>query len=135
MELMTTLFWRCLALVFVAVGFVGLLLPVMPTVPFLIAALWAASKGWPSLEERLLNHPKYGPDIRAWRETRSIRRNAKWAASLMMLGGYIILWFIPTPPVWAKLTVGSVLLIVGVFIWTRPEFFNETSLTNENADS
>lgn len=135
MELMTTVFWRSLALTFVAVGCVGLVLPVMPTVPFLIAALWAASKGWPSLEEKLLSHPKYGADIRAWRDTRSIRRSAKWAASLMMLGGYIVLWFIPTPPLWAKITVGAILILVGVFIWTRPDFINQTHPTHDNSDA
>lgn len=135
MELMTTVFWRSLALTFVAVGCVGLVLPVMPTVPFLIAALWAASKGWPSLEEKLLNHSKYGADIRAWRDTRSIRRSAKWAASLMMLGGYIVLWFIPTPPVWAKITTGVILFLVGVFIWTRPDLINHKRPTHDNSDA
>lgn len=123
MKLVAIMLWRCLALVMVLVGFIGLLLPVMPTVPFLIVALWAASKGWPSLEKKLINHPKYGADIRAWRDTRSIRRRAKLAAIIMMAGGYVILWFIPTPPVWAKSIVGVILFIVAIFIWTRPEIF------------
>lgn len=123
MKLVAIMLWRCLALVMVLVGFIGLLLPVMPTVPFLIVALWAASKGWPSLEEKLINHPKYGADIRAWRDTRSIRRRAKQAAIIMMAGGYVILWFIPTPPIWAKSIVGVILFIVAIFIWTRPEIF------------
>lgn len=115
------LFWRCLALVFVAIGLVGIALPVMPTVPFLIAALWAASKGWPELEQKLLDHPKYGPDIRAWREKRSIRRNAKWLTSVMMASGYIIMWLMPFPPIWLKLSVGVIMLIIAVWIWRRPE--------------
>ncbi|WP_198678804.1 YbaN family protein [Idiomarina aquatica] len=136
MQWMTTVFWRCLALSFVALGFIGLLLPVMPTVPFLIVALWAASKGWPSLERKLLEHPKYGADIRAWRETRSVRRSAKWAAILMMTGGYIILWFIQWPPVWLKITVGVILVSVGSWLWTRPDLV-ETIKSNdhENTDA
>ena len=53
--------WRCIAILFVLLGIIGLALPVMPTVPFLIVALWAASKGWPQLETWLLNNPKDGP--------------------------------------------------------------------------
>lgn len=121
MQWVSIVFWRCFALVFVALGFVGLLLPVMPTVPFLIAALWAASKGWPSLEAKLLSHPKYGPDILAWRERRCIRRNAKWAATIMMAGGYIVLWFMKFPPTYLKIIVGIVLTTVAIWLWLRPE--------------
>ena len=87
--------WRCIAILFVLLGIIGLALPVMPTVPFLIVALWAASKGWPQLETWLLNHPKYGPDLIAWREHRQIRRRNKIIAILMMASGYLISWFIP----------------------------------------
>lgn len=51
------LLWRALALVFVALGLIGAFLPVLPTVPFLLAAAWAAGRGWPALEDWLLGHP------------------------------------------------------------------------------
>lgn len=118
---MKIILWRGLALTFVGIGGIGLLLPVMPTVPFLIVALWAASKGWPTLEAKLLAHPKYGADIRAWREHRAIRRKAKWVSTLMMAGGYIIMWLLPLPPEWLKVLVGVIMLVVGVWIWRLPE--------------
>jgi len=40
--------YRALALSAVAAGSLGLLLPVLPTVPFLLVALWAASRGAPA---------------------------------------------------------------------------------------
>ena len=64
---MKTLFWRCLVVIFVILGFIGALLPGMPTTVFLILAAWAASKGWPQMDAWLLNHPKYGATLRAWR--------------------------------------------------------------------
>ncbi|MGM0526173.1 MAG: YbaN family protein [Pseudomonadota bacterium] len=121
MQWLSVAFWRLLAFLFILLGFIGLLLPVMPTVPFLIVALWAASKGWPALEAKLLGHPKYGADIRAWRENRSIRRSAKWAATLMMSAGYIVLWFIDVSPMPLKVVVGMVLLLAAIWIWSRPE--------------
>jgi Uncharacterized protein conserved in bacteria len=60
---MKTLFWRSLVVVFVILGFIGALLPGMPTTVFLILAAWAASKGWPQMDAWLLNHPKYGPNL------------------------------------------------------------------------
>ena len=55
---MKTLFWRCLVVIFVILGFIGVLLPGMPTTVFLILAAWAASKGWPQMDAWLINHPK-----------------------------------------------------------------------------
>lgn len=127
-DLLIRLFWRTLALFFVLLGIIGIALPVMPTVPFLIAALWAASKGWPRLESWLINHPKYGPDIRAWRESRVVKRRSKVLALVMMTGGYVILWvFVPQVPVWLKAVVGVVLISVGYWLATRPESVPQSS--------
>jgi len=121
-ELLMKILWRSLAAFFVLLGLIGIALPVMPTVPFLIAALWAASKGWPRLETWLVNHPKYGPDIRAWRDNRVVKRRSKVIALVMMAGGYVILWlFVPQVPVWLKVTVGVVLVTVGAWLASRPE--------------
>ena len=62
------LLWRLVAIGAICLGGIGIVVPVLPTVPFLILAAFAASKGWPELERRLLDHPRYGPDIRGWRE-------------------------------------------------------------------
>ncbi|WP_289007690.1 YbaN family protein [uncultured Idiomarina sp.] len=121
-ELLIRLLWRALALFFVLLGLIGIALPVMPTVPFLIAALWAASKGWPRLEAWLLNHPKYGPDIKAWRDHRVVKRRSKLIALVMMATGYLVLWlFVPQVPVWLKAIVGVVLVVVGCWLAARPD--------------
>ncbi|RUO69499.1 YbaN family protein [Idiomarina ramblicola] len=127
-SLLIRLLWRSLALFFVLLGLIGIALPVMPTVPFLIAALWAASKGWPRLEYWLINHPKYGPDIRAWRDNRVIKRRSKVIALVMMATGYLVLWLlVPQVPAWLKGLVGVVLLSVGYWLATRPEFVPENN--------
>ncbi|MDN5692036.1 MAG: YbaN family protein, partial [Acinetobacter sp.] len=46
---MKVLFWRTLVIVFIVLGFIGAILPGMPTTVFLILAAWAASKGWPQV--------------------------------------------------------------------------------------
>ena len=45
--------WRVAALAAFGIGVVGIVIPVLPTVPFLILSAWAASKGWPAFERRL----------------------------------------------------------------------------------
>ncbi|WP_180114736.1 YbaN family protein [Acinetobacter sp. YH12140] len=117
---MKTLFWRSLVVVFVILGFIGALLPGMPTTVFLILAAWAASKGWPQMDAWLLNHPKYGPTLRAWRENGTVPRKAKWFASIMMFVSGLIMLF-TSAPITVKIFTDLTMLIVGIWLWTRPE--------------
>ena len=117
---MQLLFWRCLVVIFITLGFIGALLPGMPTTVFLILAAWAASKGWPSMDAWLLNHPKYGKTLRAWRENGTVPRKAKWFASIMMSISGVLMMFTPAPW-WVKLFTNSVMLCVAIWLWTRPE--------------
>src|SRR5688572_26275467 len=77
---MAVLVWGLLAIVCIGLGLIGILLPVLPTVPFLLAAAAAASRGWPWLDQRLVSHPLFGPAIVRWRERGAVPRRAKWFA-------------------------------------------------------
>ncbi len=115
-----TILWRTLALICLALGVIGLLLPVVPTVPFLLAAAWAGGKGWPALEAWLLAHPALGPPIRDWRAHGAIPRRAKWLATVMMCGSATILWLAPVPP-WLRWGVYATMASVCLWMWLRPE--------------
>jgi len=112
--------WRGVALALLALGIVGIVVPVLPTVPFLLAAAWAAGRGWPALEQWLLNHPRYGPSIVRWRERGAVPRSAKWAASLMMLLSAAVLVASPAP-VLARIAVPLLMGAVALWLWKRPE--------------
>lgn len=117
---MKTVFWRSLVVIFIILGFIGALLPGMPTTVFLILAAWAASKGWPQMDAWLLNHPKYGATIRAWREQGTVPRKAKWFASVMMLISAIVMLF-TSAPFWVKVFTNLIMLSVAIWLWLRPE--------------
>lgn len=115
-----SLLWRALALLSLVLGLIGILLPVLPTVPFLLLAAWAAGKGWPALETWLLNHTHFGPHIRRWRERGAVPRRAKWLASLMMLASATGLAMTPLPLA-VKIAVPAVMAAVAIWLWRRPE--------------
>lgn len=117
---MKVLFWRSLVVLFVILGFIGAILPGMPTTVFLILAAWAASKGWPQMDDWLLNHPKYGSTLRDWRAHGTVPRKAKWLASIMMLISGIIMLF-TTAPLAVKAFTNITMLIVAIWLWRRPE--------------
>lgn len=114
------LLWRGLASVFLGLGALGVVLPGLPTTPFLLVAAWAGAKGWPALEARLLAHPRYGAMIRDWRERRAVPRRAKWLASALMLVTVSLLWLSPIV-LPARLAVTAILAGVAAWLWTRPE--------------
>ncbi len=111
---------------FLTVGFVslglggaGIVLPLLPTVPFLILAAFCFARSNPMLEQRLLKHPKFGPPILLWRETGAISRTGKRAAlSAFAVSSAISLVLLPLP--WSASPLVPA-LIVGTWIWRRPE--------------
>lgn len=62
----------------------GVLLPVLPTTPFLLVALWAFARGAPGWADQLRAHRRYGPMIRDWEERGAIPCRAKVLAVLTM---------------------------------------------------
>jgi len=114
------LWWRSLALLCVALGLIGVFLPGLPTVPFLLVAAWAGGKGWPALEAWLLKHPRHGPAIRRWRDHRAVPRRAKWLASATMVVSLVPIG-LSAAVWWLKLGMALFLGSVAVWLWRRPE--------------
>src|SRR5690554_7592012 len=81
------------ALVALICGLAGILLPLLPTTPFLLLAVWAASKGSPRLQKWILTHPKLGPPLIAWREQGAVPTSAKWLAGAALAISWAMLWF------------------------------------------
>ncbi len=118
-----TLLWRCLAVTALLLGLIGVFLPVLPTVPFVLLAAWAAGKGWPRLEAWLLEHPHFGIHIRQWREKGAVSRRGKWFASIAMLVSGVTLQFIPLPGgvIWFYWLIPLIFICVASWLWQRPE--------------
>ena len=69
--------WRLAGGLALLLGGIGVVLPLLPTVPFVILAAFCFARGHPEWERRLVAHPLFGPHIRAWREQGSISRRGK----------------------------------------------------------
>ncbi len=114
-------FYLCIGWLMVATGIVGAFLPVLPTTPFLLIALWCFSKSSPKLEAWLLSHPKFGPSLRNWRDHGAIPRRAKIAAVSLMTISYAIFWFGTEPSTTSATIVAAVMMGAALFVSTRPE--------------
>lgn len=103
----------------VALGAIGAFLPIMPTVPFLLLAVFCFARSNPAWEQKILDHPHWGPQVREWRERRAIPRRAKVMAVGAMSAGAVFTWFTLGVP-WVYLSL-AILCICGTWIATRNE--------------
>lgn len=105
--------------VLVGVGIVGLVTPIMPGFVFLLMALWCFARSSPRFENWMLEHPRFGESLQAWRREKSMTRKHKvYAIGAIALS--IVLSFFSTAPTWIKLVCGAVGLGVAIYLFARP---------------
>lgn len=100
-------------------GGIGVFLPLLPTVPFVILAAFCFARSSPALERRLLEHPRFGSHIRNWRDHGAISRKGKRAA-LAAFGISAVVGLIFAPFPWSLAPIAAA-AIGGTWIWRRPE--------------
>ena len=106
--------WGALAL-----GVVGIFLPVLPTTPLVLLAAWCFSRSSERLHRKLLDHPRLGPPIRDWEAHGVIRLRSKLLATAVVvpLVGYMAVWSGASG--WTK-GLAVLLAVWGLgFVWSR----------------
>jgi uncharacterized membrane protein YbaN (DUF454 family) len=107
-------------LTMLALGFLGMVLPVLPATPFFLAAAWFFSRSSPRLEKWLLDLPLVGEAIRDWQTHRAIGIRSKIVATGaigLCAAGIVHLSTLPTGVNGLALLV---MLLVVAFLWSRP---------------
>lgn len=104
-----------------ALGAVGIFVPLLPTTPFLLLAAACFSRSSRRLHSWLLNNRVFGPILRDWEEHGAIARKIKVVATVLMLALISYpLGFLPIP-VPAKIMAAASVAGVLIFIWSRPD--------------
>lgn len=114
-----TYLWAALGLICVALAIVGVVLPLLPTVPFLLLAAFFFARSSSRLHHWLLSHRRFGPIITDWNQSGTIRPRAKRLATLSIIIVPVIsaiVGFSIYIIIIQLVTLGLVL----IFIWTRP---------------
>tara|TARA_R100001198_G_C5238547_1_gene216069 strand:+ start:254 stop:664 length:411 start_codon:yes stop_codon:yes gene_type:complete len=66
-----------LGFLFVGIGFVGVIIPGLPTVTFMIIAAWFFAQSSPRFRQWILDHPMFGKHVTNWYERQIFPRIAK----------------------------------------------------------
>lgn len=112
--------WITIGLISLALGVIGIALPLLPTVPFLILSAFCFARSSQRLHDWLMDHPKFGPPVHDWNERGAIGRRVKYISSVSILAAFGLSFLFNVP---AKIIAIQAVCLIGVaiFIWTRPD--------------
>jgi uncharacterized membrane protein YbaN (DUF454 family) len=104
----------------VALGALGVFLPLLPTTPFMLLAAACFARSSRRFHDWLLATRAFGPLIYEWRRHRSVPYRTKLTAiALMALTmGTSIVFFVE--PLWLKLAIAAVGLAVSIWLYRLP---------------
>lgn len=95
-------------------GIIGIVVPGLPTTPFVLLAGACYVRASPRAHAWLLRNPTFGPMLREWEQHRSIARRVKRISlATMILTGGLSVWLLADSP-WLQ---GLVLAAMGIGAW------------------
>ena len=102
-----------------ALGALGIFVPLLPTTPFLLLSAFAFANSSERMHQWLLDHNIFGPLIDNWRQHRAISRRAKVVSILSMIAILLITVLMPVPT-YVIVIQALVLSTTATFVLSRP---------------
>ncbi|MEW9368621.1 DUF454 family protein [Klebsiella pneumoniae] len=103
----------------VALGTLGVFLPLLPTTPFILLAAWCFARSSPRFHQWLLYRSWFGGYLRLWQQYRAMPRGAKPRAIAMIVVTFAIsLWLVKLT--WVRIMLLVILACLLIFMWRIP---------------
>jgi uncharacterized membrane protein YbaN (DUF454 family) len=119
--------------IFVALGLIGVVLPILPTTPLLIIALALFSKSSPRFHQMLLNNAWFGPSLKEWETTKTLSRKNKYRATLLIIITFSISIVILNSRIELQLMLFFIAVVLLFFLWRINEKVMATNIRENNS--
>jgi uncharacterized membrane protein YbaN (DUF454 family) len=119
MKLASRLFWLGIGILALALGGLGVVLPLLPTTPFILVAAFAFANSSERMHQWLLDHNIFGPLIGNWRRYGAISRAAK-VLSILSMAAVLVISLLIAVPAYVIVVQVVVLGACSLFIVSRP---------------
>ena len=115
----TRITWLVIGLLALALGAIGIAVPLLPTTPFILVAAFAFAQSSEKLHRWLLDHNVFGPLIDNWQRHGAISRRTKVISVVTMAALPVISLVLAAP---AVVVIVQVVVLGGAaaFVLTRP---------------
>jgi len=111
----------CLGWFFVILGAIGIVIPLLPTTPFLILALACFAESSPRFHKMLLNNKWFGPPLAQWENTHTVQKKLKFKAMGLIIATFGISIVILSSRIGLQLMLVCFGLILLWFVWRLRE--------------
>jgi uncharacterized membrane protein YbaN (DUF454 family) len=111
----------------IVLGTLGIVLPLLPTTPFVLLAAWCFARSSPRFHHWLLWRSPFGRYIRHWQQHRAMPPGAKGRAMLLIVITFAVSIYLVNM-LWVRIMLGVMLGVLLLFMWRIP-------VVEENADA
>lgn len=122
--------WLIMSLGWLAVvlATLGVVLPLLPTTPFLLLAAWCFARSSPRFHHWLLYRSWFGSYLRHWQQHRALPAGAKWKALLLIIVTFAVsLWLVKVW--WVRGVLLVILAVLLAFMLRMPVIDREQQKT------
>ncbi|MFS7222306.1 DUF454 family protein [Rahnella inusitata] len=112
--LLSILGWICVML-----ATLGVVLPLLPTTPFLLLAAWCFARSSPRFHHWLLHRSWFGSYLRHWQQHRALPKGAKpKAVALILVTFAVSIYFVPL--LWVRILLLCMMFMLLIMMWRLP---------------
>ena len=106
---------------FIGLAVIGVVLPILPTTPFLILALTIFAKSSPRFHQMLLNNKMFGAVLKQWEEKKTVPRGIKLKAAMLVLASFSFSVYLLKSKIILQIMLIVIAVILLLFIWQLKE--------------
>ncbi|WP_312665030.1 DUF454 family protein [Pantoea sp. CTOTU49201] len=110
----------------IVLGTLGIVLPLLPTTPFVLLAAWCFARSSPRFHHWLLWKSPFGRYIRHWQQHRAMPPGAKIRAMLLIVITFSISIYLVNL-LWVRILLGAMLCMLLLFMWRIPVVAEDVS--------
>jgi len=103
----------------IVLGTLGIVLPLLPTTPFVLLAAWCFARSSPRFHHWLLWKSPFGRYIRHWQQHRAMPPGAKTRAMLLIVITFSVSIYLVNL-LWVRILLGVMLCMLLLFMWRIP---------------
>ena len=104
----------------IGLAMTGLFLPVLPTTPFVLLAIFLFGKSQPEKIQEIMQHPKLGPFVQDYLDPQGIPMKSKIKALFVLWLSILISVTFFIPLIAIKILILSIASLVSIWIWMKP---------------